>query len=199
MKTIKVFLASSIDELRKDRAAVGDFFRLLDDGYIEYGIHFNLVKCENYDTAISCEGKQSEYDNEIADSEFCFFLFANQVGDYTKHELEVAFNCLKTTGSPAIYVFFKVDGVNGKIENGVSSFAAELKENRKQYNIYKSMEDLYMLMLVEIRKYTRTLGVSEPPMSITNGRVCVDNRVVVSIDKIVDPELAKLCDGQNNF
>ena len=90
MKKIKIFLASSIEDLKEDRLQVGDFFRQLNEIYFDSGIHFSLIKCEDYDNSIVSGGKQREYDREIAESELVFFLFFRKVGDYTRHEFEVA-------------------------------------------------------------------------------------------------------------
>ena len=95
MKKIKIFLASSITDLSEDRLYVGDFMGQLNELYLDSGIHFSLVKCEDYDNAMSASGKQSEYDREIRESELVFFLFFKKVGDYTKHEFEVAFEAFK--------------------------------------------------------------------------------------------------------
>ena len=80
MRRIKVFLASSIEDLREDRLEVGDFFRQLNEIYIDSGVHFSLIKCEDYDNSIVSGGKQSQYDEEIRDSELCFFLFYRKAG-----------------------------------------------------------------------------------------------------------------------
>ena len=61
MKKIKIFLASSIEDLEEDRLRVGDFFRQLNDVYLDSGVQFKLIKCEDYDNAIAAAGKQAEY------------------------------------------------------------------------------------------------------------------------------------------
>ena len=90
MKRIRIFLASSITDLKFDRIEIGNFFRQLNDIYIESGIYFELAMCEDYDNGIALEGKQSELDKLICDSELVFFIFFKRVGEYTVHEFEVA-------------------------------------------------------------------------------------------------------------
>lgn len=90
MKTVKIFLASSINDLKIDRLEVGDFFRHLNEIYLDRNVHFSLIKCEYYDDSISEYGKQTDYDAEICDSDLVFFLFFTKVGAYTRHEFDVA-------------------------------------------------------------------------------------------------------------
>ena len=97
MKKIKIFIASSIDEIKTDRIEIGDFFRQLNEIYIDKGIHFSLIKCEDYDNALVSGGKQLEYDAEIRDSVLSFFLFFKKIGDYTRHEFEVALESYRKT------------------------------------------------------------------------------------------------------
>ncbi|MBO4983477.1 MAG: hypothetical protein J6D23_05410 [Clostridia bacterium] len=47
MKKVKIFLASSIEDLKDDRLFVGDFFRQLNEIYLDSGVHFSLIKCED--------------------------------------------------------------------------------------------------------------------------------------------------------
>ena len=86
MKKVKIFIGSSIEELKEDRVAIGNFFRQLNDLYLDNGLYFQLVMCEDYDDAIELEGKQSKYDKEIEDSELAVFIFYKKVGTYTEHE-----------------------------------------------------------------------------------------------------------------
>ena len=53
MKKVKIFLASSIEDLREDRLQVGDFFRQLNEIYLDSGVHFSLIKCEDYDNSLA--------------------------------------------------------------------------------------------------------------------------------------------------
>ena len=79
MRKIKIFIGSSIDELRDDRIAIGNFFRQLNDLYLDNGLYFQLIMCEDYDDAIEAEGKQSKYDKEIEDSELSVFIFFKKI------------------------------------------------------------------------------------------------------------------------
>ena len=102
MRKIKIFIGSSIEELKEDRVAIGNFFRQLNDLYLDNGLYFQLVMCEDYDDAIETGGKQSKYDKEIEDSELSVFIFFKKVGEYTEHEFEVAYSHFKRELRPKI-------------------------------------------------------------------------------------------------
>lgn len=152
-KTVKIFLASSIEDLKYDRLEIGDFFRQLNEIYLYSGIHFSLIKCEDYDNAIAAEGKQTQYDKEIRGCDLVFFLFFRKVGEYTKHEFEVALEEFKKTNSkPKIITYFKQVESAADINAEVKAFMAMLDgELRHYYNIYGNIDTLKLGMLMQIK------------------------------------------------
>ena len=152
MKRIRIFLASSITDLKFDRIEIGNFFRQLNDIYIESGIYFDLVMCEDYDNGIALEGKQSEFDRLLCDSELVFFVFFNKVGEYTRHEFEVALDSYKASKKPKIVTYFKyvttVDEATEDIKGFMSMLDSEL---RHYYNIYKEIDTLKLGMFMQIK------------------------------------------------
>ncbi len=168
MKKIKIFLASSITELKIDRIEVGDFIRQLNEIYFDRGVRFSLVKCDDYDNAIAAEGKQSQFDKEILDSELCFFLFFKRVGDYTRHEFEVALDGFKSSEKPKIVTYFKYITSPQEMEGEVQQFMKMLDEEIKHYyNVYQNIDTLKLGILMQIK--LMGLDVEEP--KVENGRV----------------------------
>ena len=152
MKKVKIFLASSIEDLKDDRLFIGDFFRQLNEIYIDSGLHFSLIKCEDYDNSIATGGKQSQYDNEIRDSELCFFLFYRKAGEYTKHEFEVALEAFENAGKPKIITYLKVVQTENEIYEDVASFMNMLStELNHYYNKYSHIDTLKLGMLMQIK------------------------------------------------
>lgn len=93
---LRIFLASSINEFRIDRLAIGDFILRLNQIYnrakdSDKNIRFVLEKCEYYDEYIAIDGKQSEYDEIIPQCNIMCLLFGKTIGDYTKHEFDIAY------------------------------------------------------------------------------------------------------------
>ena len=87
MKEIKIFLASSINEFRVERNAIGDFIRRLQDKFIEYDIYFDLFECEFHDNTIASEERMQLVYNEIAmKSDLFFMLIGKRAGEFTVEE-----------------------------------------------------------------------------------------------------------------
>ena len=152
MKRIRIFLASSITDLKFDRIEIGNFFRQLNDIYIESGIYFDLVMCEDYDNGIALSGKQSEFDRLLCDSELVFFVFFNKVGEYTRHEFEVALESFKSSKKPKIVTYFKYINSVEEATEDIKKFMSMLdSELRHYYNIYSEIDTLKLGMFMQIK------------------------------------------------
>lgn len=168
MKRIRIFLASSIIDLKFDRIEIGNFFRQLNDIYIENGIYFDLVMCEDYDNGIALSGKQSEIDKLLCDSELVFFVFFNRVGEYTRHEFEIALDSFKASKKPKIVTYFKyVNSVEEATEE-VKSFMSMLDtELRHYYNIYSEIDTLKLGMFMQIK----LMRLDSSELTVEDGRL----------------------------
>lgn len=168
MKRIRIFFASSITDLRFDRIEIGNFFRQLNDVYIDSGVYFELAMCEDYDNGVALEGKQAELDKLICDSELVFFVFFKKVGEYTKHEFEIALENFKSCKRPKIVTYFKTVDDADEVVQDVSDFMNMLDtELRHYYNIYKEIDTLKLGMLMQIK----LMRLDNSELSIENGMV----------------------------
>ncbi len=175
MKKVKIFLASSITDLKIDRLEVGDFIRQLNEIYFDRGVQFFLCKCEDYDNAISAAGKQAEYDREICDSELCFFLFFKKVGDYTRHEFEIALDAFKAAQKPKIVTYFKYIESPDEAQGEVKAFMQMLDgELRHYYNIYQNIDTLKLGILMQIK----LMGLDTEEPKVENGKVVFGGQTV---------------------
>ncbi len=176
MKKIKIFLASSIEDLRDDRIAIGDYFRQLNEIYIDRGIHLSLIKCEDYDDSIAAGGKQSRYDAEIRDSELCFFLFYRKVGEYTRHEFEVALEAFKNSEKPKIVTYFRaVEGANDAQENVIGFMRLLDEELHHYYSLYGHIDTLKLGILMQIK----LLGLDSSTVSLVDGEVRLNGETML--------------------
>ena len=181
IKKIKIFIASSIEELKTDRIVIGDFFRQLNEIYIDKGIHFSLIKCEDYDNAIAADGKQSEYDEEIRDSALSFFLFFKKLGDYTKHEFEVALESFRQKNSPKIVTFFKYIPDGEKAEDDIIEFMQMLDSQLNHYyNTYEHIDTLKLDMYLQIK----AMRLDEAEAEVKNGKIMLDGEILANCDNI---------------
>ena len=85
MKTIKVFVASSIIEFEQERIYLGEYVRKLNDSFRDLKQRIRLYLCE--DEKIN---SQPFYDRNIEDSDAFISIIGDQLGEFTKHEILVA-------------------------------------------------------------------------------------------------------------
>ncbi len=177
MKKIKIFLASSIEDLREDRVQIGDYFRQLNEIYLDSGVHFSLIKCEDYDNSIVSGGKQTAYDREIRESELCFFLFFRKVGDYTRHEFDVALEAFRRSDKPKIVTYIKYVTSIRQAEADVSAFMRMLDgELHHYYNTYDHIDTLKLGILMQIK----LLGLDASEMSLSDGSLRLNGTPLLS-------------------
>lgn len=82
MKTIHLFLASSIEEFKDERIFIGDFVRKLNNRSLIKGYQVRLFLCED-----ESDNYQPTYDRQISKSDVFIALIGSHLGKYTEHEL----------------------------------------------------------------------------------------------------------------
>ncbi len=107
IKTCRIFLASSVDEMKKQRTDFGDFIRDFADIYRPRGVDITLVKCEDLRLAYSGRPTQDVLDEEVAQSDVLVTLFYKKCGKDTVREFEVGWASLAARKKPIIIVALK--------------------------------------------------------------------------------------------
>jgi len=134
-RTIRLFLASSINEFADDRREVTNFIDRLNKIYRDK-IFFILEKCEDTDDFIYKGGKQAQYDELIRVSDFMFLLFGKTVGSWTRHEFEVAYETFQQKNYPKIGVYIRTatdDGETVVQDELAKEFKKYLNDNVKHF------------------------------------------------------------------
>ncbi|MBQ7906820.1 MAG: hypothetical protein IJ309_02485 [Clostridia bacterium] len=181
MKKVKIFIGSSIEELKDDRREIGNFFRQLNDLYLDNGVYFQLIMCEDYDDAIETDGKQSKYDKEILDSELSVFIFFKKVGQYTEHEFNIAYDSFKAELRPKILTVFKCIDDAGQVLDSVRFFADRLdKELKHYYKTYVNSDSLKLWLIMQIK----TMGLDNSLVEFKDGKVLVGSESVASYNDV---------------
>ena len=190
--TIKMFLASSIVKLYDERNAIGDLFDRLNQAYrMKYGVHFNLERCEDSDDAVRTNGSQAKYDEDIAESDTELVVFAESVGEYTKHEVDVALKSLEKKGSPQIYVLFKLDS-EGEISAAAKAFSEEYSDRLRSFDDFGSMTELKLHVFNIAMDFLKMRGKTEPRVHLAEGRLKVDDTIIIDLRKASSKELKLL-------
>ena len=190
--TIKMFLASSIVKLYDERNAIGDLFDRLNQACrMKYGVHFDLERCEDSDDAVRTDGSQAKYDEDIAESDTELVVFAESVGECTKHEVDVALESLKEKGSPQIYVLFKLDS-DGEISAAAKAFSEEYSGRRMSFDDFGSMTELKLHVFNIAMDFLKMRGKTEPRVHLDEGRLKVDDTIIIDLRKASSKELKLL-------
>ena len=145
MKTLHLFLASSINDLRMERLELGNFVRILNDRLVLNDAYVHIHMCEYISDEVALTRKQDEYNKIIQDCDHVMVLFRNSMGVYTKEEYDTARQHWLETGTPELHVFFcEPDG--GRPDD-VSKFLLHLQEHRQPYELFSSVRDLKEALL----------------------------------------------------
>ncbi len=190
MTIVNIFLASSLEDLKDDREALGNYIRKLNDIYMERDVYFRLFECEQESIALSgLPRKQEEYNRQIEASQLFFVIFFNKAGQYTLEEFEVAYKHFKGYGAPAIVTCFK-QGDGCTPDRSVLDFMEHLdKELGHYFKIYRHIDSLKLSLLMQIK-----LMDLDIPVEMKDSRVTVGGQQVLTLDNI--PMLANNADLQ---
>ena len=88
MKTVKVFVASSIIDFEEERNCLGGYVRKLNDSIQAIGHKVRLYLCEDENI-----NSQPFYDRNIENSDIFIALIGDRLGEFTRHEILEVANC----------------------------------------------------------------------------------------------------------
>lgn len=177
MKTIKVFVASSV-ELSDERKEIIVLFDHLNDIFEKRGFRLKYSGWEKLDASMGRERKQQEYNNEIKTCDICLVLYWNKLGEYTNEELEVAYNELKKGNKPyKLYIYFKEVG---ELSPEIVAFKTGFEKRYGHfYGKFKNVEALLLSFSLQLG-ICQNCGV----IKVENSTVTIDGYAVASLDNL---------------
>ena len=156
---IKIFLASSIDELKETRNELARFVLGLNNRLISQEIYIQMELCEEMDNAVPYVRKQDEYNAFIKNADFVFFIFFDKVGNYTIEEFDTAFKEFKKNGSPRIFTYFYEKPQN-ELTIQVKKMMEKLdKEIHHFYSLYRDIDMIKLAILLQVTMFFDKLVV----------------------------------------
>lgn len=171
MKKIKIFLASSLNELSAQRNELARFILGVNNNLIDEGLYVDLQLCEELDPAFVLSRKQDEYNAYIQNADYVFFLFLSHVGQYTKEEFEIAYAHFQQHQTPHILTYFYREHVTDT-DSESGQFAEELsKKYGHYYCICNNLETIKLALLLQISKCFST----QKQVTLKNGRICLND------------------------
>ncbi len=182
-KIIKIFFASSIDELKEERNELGRFILGINNINLERGIYCYLDLCENDDSAISESScKQDDYNRFIEnEADAVFVLFHNKAGKYTLQELELAKNCFKSNGKPKVYTYFKNFNENNLTPQVKKAYDVIVNEYQHFFGTFENIASVEVDIL---RAIFEICGDDLLKVSQKNGKVYFGDKVIMSADTL---------------
>lgn len=179
-ETVRVFVASSLEEFQADRAEIARQITELNNLSVRKGLFFELIMCEDTDDFVAMGRKQDEYNDDIRKSQLVFFLFLSKAGQFTLEEFDVALSQYRGQGSPRIAVFVKeAPGTSPTQE--LQGFLAQLSETvGHYYKIYQHIDSLKLGLVMALKQ----LGLDEVPFKFEEGWLWQDGHQVLSLEHI---------------
>ena len=156
MKTIKIFLGSSITELHYERLHLGDYLmNSVRPIFQNDGVEIKVAKCEDIRSGNTGENPQERIDNLLKECDVSVFMFKTKAGKATVHEFDVARE-LQKTKRHEIYVFC-FDVPEEKKGESLKDFQKRLEEEDFYWYTCKDITDLESQFILGLLKYERQL------------------------------------------
>ena len=135
MKKIRIFLASSINDLYAERQEISNFIcRTLRKAFGN-AVDFELEMCEDDMGLVSKERKQDAYNQYIRESDYLYILFYHDAGEFTVEEFQAAYDRFRETDKPKIIPFVKVLAEGEKGTEALETFIRYMREELQHYYV----------------------------------------------------------------
>ena len=199
MKRIKIFIGSSIVDLREERLELMSFIQSLNNKYVDRDLFIEGYVCEETDSAMRLDGSQAQHNDYIKDdADVAIFMFYRKAGEFTLEELRLAREAFRAKGKPSVYVFYKA------AENKEPAITEDIKHSidvvfNEYGHYYKMFEHTDTIKLELLQALSDSLP-GKPELLVKDGNVLFAGEPVsdVSAANVFayqnNPELKRLKD-----
>ena len=161
LRVIRIFLASSITELKEERNKLGEYLSGADiqNLFLHDNVVIQLVRCE--DIYSGSDGKtdpQELLNRRLRECEMSVFLFKTKAGPRTVQEFEVAKN-LQKEGKHTMYVYCKNIPSEDRSPE-LKQIIQRLDEEGPDWDSFESVGDVKAAFIKGLLKYEHGLLVS---------------------------------------
>ncbi|MBQ4443581.1 MAG: tetratricopeptide repeat protein [Clostridia bacterium] len=200
MKRIKIFIGSSIVDLREERLELMSFIQSLNNKYVDRDLFIEGYVCEETDSAMRLDGSQAQHNDYIKDdADVAIFMFYRKAGEFTLEELRLAREAFRAKGKPSVYVFYKA------AENKEPAITEDIKHSidvvfNEYGHYYKMFEHTDTIKLELLQALSDSLP-GKPELLVKDGNVLFAGEPVSDISAANvfayqnNPELQRLKDG----
>lgn len=178
-RVVRVFIASS-DELTPERDKFDTLFAHLNTIFEARGISLKTEKWEFLDSSAGPLHKQEEYNRVLKTCDICVVVFWQKFGDYTKAELDVAYNELCAGRKPTkLYIYFKEPGdMSAEMQTFKESFDKEYSYGHF-YGKFSTLDKLQLDFVLQLERFLHSNLIK-----VEDSQVKVDQLVVAHLDNI---------------
>ena len=178
-RVVRVFIASS-DELLPERKEFDTLFAHLNEIFEVRGISLKPVKWEFLDSSAGPLHKQEEYNRALKTCDICVVVFWQKFGDYTKAELDVAYNELCAGRKPTkLYIFFKEPAeTSAEMQEFKESFDKEYCYGHF-YGKFSSLDKLQLDFVLQLERFLQSNLIK-----VENSQVKIDDVIIAHLDNI---------------
>lgn len=176
MQTIKIFLASSVVEFRRERQELAAFVSSINNKSVKRDIFLEMRMCEDLSNAMALERKQNEYNEYIKDSDYLLMLFGKTVGQYTIEEFDVAWEHFQKHGKPKIFTYFREFPQGEQVQESVLNFMERLDKQLGHY--YSKYTDLGTV------KADFLQVIFESALELQDGHLLLDEQQVLELENV---------------
>lgn len=150
MRSVDIFVGSSIIELEEERNAFADIVNELNVKLKAKELIFYLRRCEYSTGYIEDVPSQDIIDEQVIGSDYSYFIVRTKFGEWTKHEYETAYKRFLEFGAPRISVMFRKLGTNEVLSEEALAFQAELVRIKYYYKAYQNKEELKLNVILNL-------------------------------------------------
>ena len=196
MKTIRIFIGSSIVELEEERYKLMSFIQSLNNKYHTRDVFIEGYICEETSMAMRLGGSQAQHNDYVkSQADVTVFMFYHKAGEYTMEELRLAREAFVKAGKPNVYIFFKAVGNQPALDEDIKKCIRVVFEEYGHY--YKVFENVDTIKL-ELLQYLSDVLPGKPELIVEDGKVYLAKEEVAGLaaDNVFayrnNPELKRL-------
>ncbi len=153
MKTIKIFLASSINDLHDERMEISSFVCCTLQKIFGDSVKLELEMCENDSGTVSKERKQDEYNRYICESDYLFIMFWHNAGEFTVEEFRTAYEHFKKTDKPHIIPFVKLLPAGDRGTEELARFLGYMRDELQHYYLeFRHVDTVKLRILLALAR-----------------------------------------------
>ena len=175
MKKINIYIGSSEEDLREESLELKNFVHRMADDLAE----------KRYDVDIRPLPQEGEdfNDDDIRNSEMCFFLFNRSADDENERNFDFAYRVFKASnnGRPKVYVYFRKPEGKGSGDDSIDRLKEKIdKEYGHFYENFSELDTVKLRLLLNLKFQE----MDYLPVDMKGDGLYLNGEKVVDIDKV---------------